>query len=175
MTSVLKVDNIQNSSGTSALSIDSNGVVTQPVVPAFRLEFDGQSFTSSGTKDLLLDTAVDSAGTNNRRFLQGGMAITSGNASVTVPVTGIYQINANCRVDGIGTGYAIMHLKHNNSGTNEAYDIAGTPSTAYEGFALTATLYMEANDTVSCDIYANADTSWSIVASSGYFSGHLVG
>ena len=131
MTSVLKVDNIQNSSGTSALSIDSSGVVTQPVVPAFRLEFDGQSFTSAGTKDMLLDTAVDSAGTDNRRFMQGGISITSGNASVTVPVTGVYQINANCRIDGVGTGYLSFSLKHNGSTTNDGYDISGTPSTNY--------------------------------------------
>ena len=38
MTSVLKVDNIQNSSGTSALSIDSSGRVNQPQKPAFFLQ-----------------------------------------------------------------------------------------------------------------------------------------
>ena len=35
MTSILKVDNIQNSSGTSALSIDSSGRMTTPARPAF--------------------------------------------------------------------------------------------------------------------------------------------
>lgn len=33
MTSVLKVDNIQNSSGTSAITIDSSGVISQPAIP----------------------------------------------------------------------------------------------------------------------------------------------
>ena len=35
MTSILKVDNIQNASGTSALSIDSSGIVAQSAKPSF--------------------------------------------------------------------------------------------------------------------------------------------
>ena len=39
MTSVLKVDNIQNSSGTAAISIDSSGRVTQPKLPHVAVDF----------------------------------------------------------------------------------------------------------------------------------------
>ena len=35
MTSIIKVNNIQNSSGTSALTIDSSGRVTRPQLIAF--------------------------------------------------------------------------------------------------------------------------------------------
>ena len=175
MTSVLKVDNIQNSSGTSALSIDSSGRVTQPVVPAFRLEVDGQSFTSSGTKDVLLDTTVDSAGTNGRRFMQGGIALANSNSRVSVPVTGVYQFNINCRVDGVGTGYLVFYLKHNDSSTSDSYHIEGTPSTSYQGVNLSTVFYLQAGDTVGSEIFVNSDTSWSIVASAGFFSGHLIG
>ena len=37
MTSVIKVDNIQNSSGTSSISLDSNGVIKQSALPTFKI------------------------------------------------------------------------------------------------------------------------------------------
>ena len=37
MTSIIKVDQIQNASGTNAVSINSAGVVTRPSIPAFHV------------------------------------------------------------------------------------------------------------------------------------------
>ena len=37
MTSVLRVDSIQNSSGTNAISLDSNGVIKKPALPTFKV------------------------------------------------------------------------------------------------------------------------------------------
>ena len=37
MTSIIKVDQIQNAAGTSAISINSAGVVTRPQIPAFHV------------------------------------------------------------------------------------------------------------------------------------------
>ena len=83
MTSIIKVDTIQNSSGTSALSIDSSGRVTKSLIPYLKL--DGNSATrvtnhGSGEIFTYFDTAVS----------QGGLTFDSNTGRITVPVDGIY-------------------------------------------------------------------------------------
>ena len=175
VTTALEVDTIKDTGGTTAIEIDSDGVVTLPATPAWRLELDGEAYTSAGTKEVLLDTVVDSESTDHRRFMQGGIALADSNRAISIPKTGIYQINANARMDGIGSGYVIFYIRVNDSTTSDPYDISGVPSSNYEGFMLSQTLYLRENDTVGLEFYISSDTSTSVVASAGYFSGHLVG
>ena len=72
MTSVLKVDNIKNSSGTDAISIDSSGLVA-PKIPALSVEAtDIDQSVSAGTstvvdfETVILDTLSGWDATNNR-------------------------------------------------------------------------------------------------------------
>tara|TARA_B100000683_G_scaffold276201_1_gene329396 strand:+ start:3826 stop:4401 length:576 start_codon:yes stop_codon:yes gene_type:complete len=56
MTSVLKVDNIQNSSGTSSMTIASNGFVIPPAGGIIQMQYD--QFTGTDTQSFASQTAT---------------------------------------------------------------------------------------------------------------------
>ena len=56
MASIIGVQELQHTNGTSAMTIDSSGRVTMPVVPAWRVSITSdQSFTTSGLHTVQLD------------------------------------------------------------------------------------------------------------------------
>lgn len=175
MTSVLKVDTIQSSGGTTGLTIDSNGVVTRPVVPAWRATAIHDDRGASGPFAVTWSTATDTS--DNRRYRLGGVTLggsSPANHEFTVPVTGLYQLNVNMRIDELNTGYVTMFIRVNDSTVSDAFTILGTPSTNYETINLADVYYMEANDQVSVVVSSSSDTSYEIDGNST-FSGVLVG
>ena len=176
MSSRILVDEIYSKTGnTSALTIDSNGVVTRPVVPAWRATAIHDDRTSSGASPVTWSTTTDT--NDNRRYRLGGVTLggtSPTNHEFTVPVTGLYQLNVNMRVDEVGTGYMYMLLQVNNSTTTDAYSIIGTPSANYVTMNISDVYYIEANDTVQVQVGTSSDTSYEIDGNST-FSGVLVG
>lgn len=172
MTSVLKVDNIQNSSGTSAVSIDSNGVVTKSVTPAWRLGVTQTDYTTTGWKDLPIDTTTTSLSTDNSRFINGGVTVSGG--QVTVPVSGFYQVNYTARVDLVGSGYFQIGMEVNDTGSGSLTAIVDDPSATNETLQLSQVLYLEANDAIHFLFHVSADTSYHIENNS-MVSGVLIG
>lgn len=171
MTSIIKVDQIQNAAGVGGLSIDSNGVVTKSVIPAWRVGLlSAYSPNASGTE---LTVPWDNGSTENN-FLSGGITLSSG--LITVPVSGIYQINANTRYDNIGSGYIISRIviNNNSAGNRETYVIDGSPDGSYLTLNVNDTYSLSAGDEIRITVYSNVDTSWNIETQST-FSGHLVG
>ena len=75
MSSILKVDAIQNTAGTSALTIDSSGRVLQPARPCFTATLTSGDISS--TNDLVF---------NNEVFDIGGNYSTS-TGKFTAPIT----------------------------------------------------------------------------------------
>lgn len=83
MTSIIKVDQIQNTAGTVGLTIDDGGNVLTPVRPAFFAFLIGnQSTVTSGT-----DEKVNF---NGEDFDKGSCF---SNGEFTAPIAGLYQIN----------------------------------------------------------------------------------
>ena len=176
MSSRILVDEIYSKTGnTSALTIDSNGVVTRPVVPAWRATAIHDDRTASGAAAVTWSTATDTS--DNRRYRLGGVTLggsSPDNHEFTVPVTGLYQLNVNMRIDELNTGYVTMFLRVNDSTVSDAYSILGQPSTNYETINIADVYYMEANDQVSVWVSSSSDTSYEIDGNST-FSGVLVG
>ena len=83
MTSILKVDSIQNAAGTAAMTIDSSGRILQPAKPAFR----GARVIASAN----YTTETDITGYTESFDIGGNFNPTTG--IFTVPVDGLYQIN----------------------------------------------------------------------------------
>ena len=170
MTSVIKVDNIQNSTGTAALSIDSSGRVTMPTVPAWRVSISAnQSVSSAGYTQVQLDlTSTENC------FLNGGVTISS--YEVVAPVTGIYAVNSFVRVDGIGSGYVQLGILVNGvrSGVSDTFVINGSPPSSYVTLSGSDVFSVTANDTFKLELFSSADQAYSINGNT-VFSGHLVG
>ena len=191
MSSVLKVDTIQNTggnnlittdgnttslknpNGTTGLTINSDGVVTRPVIPAWRVgrgsDFNitnGQAATTVINYNLTDDT-------NRNCFIQGGCTISSG--VVTVPVTGLYCVATSNRFDNIGGGYIVVRIVKNNEtdSSRGTYDIIGQPSTNYFTVGDTTIFPLAANDTMKVDYYVSTDTNFTLNLRS-YFSGYLI-
>lgn len=80
----LKIDNIQNSSGTSAISIDDNGVVTYPKKPAFAARLDT---TTTVTDNVWVKVPFDV----EEFDLNSDFDLT--NDRFTAPVDGIYHFS----------------------------------------------------------------------------------
>lgn len=171
MASEIGVQTIQHTNGTDAMTIDSSGRVSMPVVPAWRVGLSGnQTITTSGSDVLVVFDET----TSDNCFLQGSVTLSSG--IITVPVAGVYQVNVVCRIDSIGSGYIIAKIKRNNvdGGNSDTYIISGSPSTNYENLTGSDIFKCDANDTLRVTVLSSGDTNWS-AHNNTVFSGHLVG
>lgn len=174
MASVLKVNEIQHTGGTSALTVDSNGTIQMPQKPAWRISLaSAQSGTTAGGAP---EVVLWDKTSNENCFIQGDLTYNSSTGLLEVGVGGIYQINSNIRVDSVGTGYLVMRILINgiSTGSSETYSIEGAPSADYQTMTATDTFKLSASDNIRISVYSSTDTSWS-VSSSSTFSGFLVG
>jgi len=100
MTSILKVDSIQNAAGTAAMTIDSSGRIFTPARPMFQVVKTGtdQSVTSSAVTKIDWTTVVTDVG--------GHFSIA--NNEYTIPVSGMYNIQ--CCLRGVGTAATLDNV-----------------------------------------------------------------
>ena len=173
MASTLKVNTIQHTGGTSALTIDSSGRVTQPAKPAWRIgRGSGLAGVNATTTVINYDTTSNA---NRDLFLQGGVTVSSG--VVTVPVTGLYHVGTSNRFNGVSSSYVVVRITKNNDVDSSygTYDIVGDGlSSNYETVGDTTIYKLSANETVKVDYYISNDSSFDIDLRS-YFWGYLVG
>ena len=100
MTSILKVDSIQNAAGTAAMTIDSSGRILQPAKPAFQV-------TKLGTdQSISAGVAVKIEWTDVVTDIGGNFS--TANNEYTVPVSGMY--NLQCAMRGTGTAGTLDHV-----------------------------------------------------------------
>lgn len=171
MASIIGVETLQHTNGTTAATIDSSGRILQPAKPACRLGLTAsQSETQTGTVKTVLwnDTNTDNC------FIQGGISVASG--GITVPVDGLYQINSNIRLDSLGTGYGVMYIIINGEQSNQrdTYIISGDPASNYENFTGSEVFKLSANDEITIGVLAQSDTNW-VVSSNSTVSVVLIG
>jgi len=156
MTSILKVDNIQNSSGTSAISIDSSGIVSTGQLQYITLLRNAEVTYSAGA------TITDWR-------LADSNGITESSGVCTVSVGGVYLISISVISDATnGIEFYVNSTKqfrpsYSATGSGEAW------STIANCFAWS----LSASDTVefkaqgSMAIYGTSDSStvgsWSMV------------
>ena len=128
-------------------------------VPAWRLNFDQQDSLSTGTQAATISTGVDALTEDNARFMNGGITVSSN--SITVPVSGFYQINYFGRGDNIGSGYFQIFIRANDTTSRSASATGGNgTSTTYHHLSLNEVQYLEAGDTIDFYFSASSDTSW---------------
>lgn len=172
MTSILKVTEIQDPTNSNkALEIDTSGRILTPARPAFSCRpTSAIARTTTGWQTVDFDTVDFDIGSNLHA-----------DGYYVCPVEGIYQFNFRIRFDSIGTGFLIMALAPELSGTPSSsgplylstYVIDGTPPSNYQSLMTSTTFKFDAGDTV-VPRYYTSDTSYTISTASS-FSGFLVG
>ena len=171
MASIIGVQELQHTNGTSAMTIDSSGRVLTPARPSFMVRWSStQAATGVGWNRLNFDDEVFDIGGN----------VTS--AVFTTPVAGVYQFNLSQRFDLVGSGYIVLALMNNASSPESAsdiqrasYRIEGPPSNLYQSLHSSVTIQLPANYVVAPWYYNSLDTSYNLSVEGGHFSGFLVG
>ena len=111
MTSVLKVDNIQNSSGTDAISIDSDGQVKKPNQLMFRAYYNNGEITASGD--------IPFNGTHENTT---GSAFSTSTGKFTVPTAGVWVFSFIGMTDNDSTAHhPYVQLVKNGVGQVRSY------------------------------------------------------
>ena len=142
MSSILKVDTIQNTGGTTGLTIDSAGRLLKPVIPF------GQASSNAKT------TATNIVNLNSHVISGGGVTVDQTNNRMIVPVAGLYKIGFTELTDI--HGYVEIIMRKNGSLINNAR--AQTyPGAAYSYFGHHMVISLAANDYI--DWYCNAGTT----------------
>ncbi len=170
MASIIGVQELQHTNGTSAMTIDSSGRMLTPARPAFRVKFDADTsainISTIQTLDFNTYGSVD--------FDIGSNFVLASNKFVA-PVSGLYQIDSQVVVQSAeaSTGvYIYVNINGTDTRAGEINDPQGGnyASTRYSGlFNLTA------SDEVSISVRTIADTSVTLRGDGTDFSGFLVG
>ena len=149
MSSILKVDTIQNTGGTTGLTIDSGGRVL-PSVPAFRADKTvAIDWTAGGgTGNLVTFNHTNGSGGSGDNSYNNGFDLSTigTTGKVSPPVNGIYHIKASFLLNGnnsAGTAYVSI----NKNGTSTAGNTMG--QNVYNTFATNAYWTIQANCTLS--------------------------
>ena len=165
--SVLKVDQIQNTGGTTALTINNNGFVI-PKAVAFSVYKSGNQSMSSGTwTEVTWDTEeFDTAGffnTSNSRF--------------EPQIAGYYQINFSIN-QSTGTGNAILARLMKNGSTYRFGSYHYHSSSEIDDYQQWASMMVYMNgssDYLTVDAFGIGLTTVNGGSTQSNFQGYLVG
>ena len=171
ITTTAQIGTIKDAGGNeTAMTIDSSGRVSRSVIPAWRVGLTNvQTHSANSSFDITFDKT-----SGDGQFIQGGCSISSG--IVTVPITGIYQVSANIRMNNVNANYIELYLRVNASSSDRLYAIEGNPYEPYHSICVSGALSLNANDNVKVHMYAGGDTSHTV--SNGQlssFTGVMIG
>ena len=164
MTSIIKVDTLQNTTGDTALTIDNGGRVLQPTKPAFRAYKTGgwQAIGNSGVWHTLPFNLED--------HNIGGHYNTS-TYTFTCPSTGVYFFGAQYQHDANNSAQVRLFANGTDFIGMADNSVQGDMSQVY------ATHYMTAGHTVVAQAKlgnVNAD-DWYASLQASFFFGYLIG
>jgi len=121
MASILKVNNIQNSGGTAAMTIDSSGRYTSPANPILHATGgSGLGWLSPSGSAATITQWVTSGTTVafNRGF-------TVSNGVITVPCDGVYEVHCSMLTETNAGEYVMVRIKKGSTiyATNQIYQL----------------------------------------------------
>jgi len=163
MTSILKVDSIQNAAGTAAITIDSSGRVFKPATPAFHAYADDGVYQT--TTPIPFDNTT----------INVGNAFDTTNYKYVVPVSGNYFISVHLGVvrDNVGGGVSFnCELLKNGNRIQRGY-FEEVSSTGYNNVSFSAIHPLTAGDELTVAVAGGVD--YYAGPADAIFSGYLIG
>ena len=148
MTSVIKVDNIQNSSGTAALSIDSTGRVDMNASYVFDQWYLNANHTTDGDSDITAWSQVAFTGTGKI----SGMSHSSG--IFTFPQTGLYKVTASFmqRDDGSDNFSPRISVTTDNSTYTDVAVLISASSGSVNSGSVSSSVFVNVTDTANVKV-----------------------
>jgi len=176
MASILKVNTIQDATNSNtAISVDSSGRVTQPVLPCWSIE--GIGGTSSNNS--ILDFANTNNGSSNLSFVQGGVTWSgASDYKITVPVTGVYMVNVgiNCRATSSSHATTVRLVKNGTEISSSGAGKEDGESNHFDYLSINFIFSLSANDYLQVKNVGGNDLQFpNDSTTGGYFNGHLLG
>ena len=132
MSSILKVDEIQNTGGTTGLTIDSSGRALRPVIPFGQASMGNAAV--SATNKIGLEYNIVSG---------GGLTVDQTNDRMIVPVAGLYQIGFTHLTDNLTSTVGIEMRKNGTTIQGGKTQVKGQ---TYVSIGLNMIISLEAND-----------------------------
>lgn len=170
MTSIIKVDQIQNAAGVGGLTIDSNGVVATPARPAFNL------YRDSSVTEALNGTIIFNGVKSNI-----GSHYDTSTGLFTAPIAGLYQFNfvgmacssSASSLPANNSVYVTLNNQTTSQNLSRSY-VQITSSVSYPNMSFSCAVPLAASDQVYITVggaYVYSDASDLYLT----FSGYLVG
>jgi hypothetical protein len=163
MASIIGVETLQHTNGTTGLTIDSSGRVFKPATPAFH------AYADDGVYQTTTPIPFDNTTINI------GNAFDTTNYKYVVPVTGNYFIAVHLgivRDDASGGESLNVELKKGSTRIQRGY-FEEASSTGYNNVSFSAIHALNAGDELTVTAAGGADYSGS--AADAIFSGYLIG
>ena len=110
MASILKVNEIQHTGGTSALTVDSSGRMTQPANPAFIV-----TATAASAQWVTITTGQDYDVTFNTERVDRGNNFNTSTYQWTAPIDCIMMFGVQMYMDGASANYTRFRFYENNT------------------------------------------------------------
>jgi len=151
---------------TTSMVIDANGIITQPLQPAFLAINASQQNNIAVGSDVTVVFGTEV-------FDQGGNFATN---TFTAPIAGKYQLQTTLRVQTIDAASAYYYVLTKTTLRNYIYIIDPDfgQDNVYLPFSMSVLANMDAGDTAFIAIYQASGTSQSDVNTISSFSGYLV-
>ena len=160
--SILRVDTIQHSNGTAALTIDSSGRVLRSNIPAFIVYNNGVSAIVGPN---IMTYNIERLDASNSMNISTGI--------FTAPVSGLYFFGFNSLAEINNTSLIEVFFRKNGADLTytRTYDAENVGNAYGPTSVITTIEQMSANDTMQ--VYLNSGSSHGNL--NGQFYGYLIG
>ena len=160
MASILNVDQIKNAAGTTAMTIDSSGIVKNPNVPAFQVGFTTTVWVQpSANTEIAFDDVIFDTNSN----------YSTSTGRFTAPVDGVYYFGGKMYLMQ-GSGQSYFYVAKNSTVDNRRYYIQSENTAADNTATISEMFDLNAGDYVS--ILWSAGQYYTRHSS---FNGYLIG